>query len=271
MPLPESSPRPPAPPRPPRSPFSLSIVLPCRNEAANLERIVARCLRLGRPLADPLELIVVDDGSEDATFELADALAATHPELRIVRNARSRGYGGALSAGLRSARMDWVFYTDGDGQFELSELASLPALLEGHDVVVGYRAIRRDGWLRGLYGRAFSLATDVLLDLELRDVNCAFKVFPRQALEQIEMESEGAFIDAEVMVQLRDLGLRIAQIPVSHLPRSAGRQTGGDPRVMARALIELGSSWWRRSAARGGSSRDPAQEQTRLRPPRFAS
>lgn len=225
--------------RPPLDPLSLSIVLPCHDEEPNVARVVRAAVGVGRRVAADLEVIVVDDGSRDATGEVARAVARELPEVRVVTNATCRGYGGALARGFRAAQKTWVFYTDGDGQFDLEELPAAIALLARHDVVSGYRAHRQDGAVRGVNGRLWTALTNATLGLGLRDVNCAFKIYPRALFDRIDMTSTGALIDAEVLFRARQLGLSIGQTAVRHLPRQAGRQTGGDPRVIGRALLEL--------------------------------
>jgi len=228
----------------------LSIVLPCFNEAANVEAVVEDALRVGREVACELEVIMVDDGSVDATPTIAAQLAQREAEVRLVTHPCNRGYGAALRSGFLAATMPWVFYTDGDGQFDLDELPQILPLLEGHDVVSCYRRERRDGILRLALGRAFTYSCDTLLGLDLVDVNCAFKIYPRALFDSFEISCDGALVDAEVLAAARDLGLRVAQPGVSHRPRRAGKQTGASPHVMARAALELTRlglrRWWSR-------------------------
>lgn len=225
--------------RPRTTPLALSIVLPCHDEEANVVAVARRAVEVGRSVASDLEVLVVDDGSRDATFALADALRAELPELRIVQNAQNLGYGGALRTGFLAATRPWVFYTDGDGQFDIGELPRVLPLLESHDIVAGYRLHRSDPAPRRWNGRAWTAITNLALGLSMCDVNCAFKIFPRALFGQIALQSTGALIDAEILCKARRLGLTVAQVGVSHRPREAGVQTGGQPRVIGRALLEL--------------------------------
>jgi glycosyltransferase involved in cell wall biosynthesis len=218
---------------------SLSIVLPCHDEAANVEGTVRDAVRVGRRVARCLEVIVVDDGSRDDTAAVAAGLGEELHEVRVVRNALNRGYGGALRRGFAEARMAWIFYTDGDGQLDLEPLPQLIAQLDSSDVATGFRSPRRDPLIRVWNGRAWTALTNVLLGTSVRDVNCAFKVFPRALLDEMELVSDGAAISAELLAKAARLGYRTGEVPVRHRPRVSGRQSGNDPRVIARAFLEL--------------------------------
>ncbi|MEW6198898.1 MAG: glycosyltransferase family 2 protein [Planctomycetota bacterium] len=225
--------------RPPLKPFSLTIFYPCYNEEANVERVTRAAVEVGRRIADDLEVLIVNDGSRDRTGEIADRLAAEIPEVRAVHNRPNQGYGGALTRGFREATKNWIFYTDGDGQFDLNELPRLLPLLEMHDVVSCYRLNRQDPWVRKLNAWAWSTLVNLLFAIRLRDIDCAFKIYPKTFVDRIELHSRGALIDTEMLAKARNLGLRIAQLGVHHYPRTAGQQTGANLRVILRAFREL--------------------------------
>jgi glycosyltransferase involved in cell wall biosynthesis len=249
--MPDAAPTPPID-RPPVEPLSLSIVLPCYNEAENVRRVVEQALTVGRGLARELEVIIVNDGSRDGTGSVADALAQQHREVRVVHHERNLGYGGAVASGLRAARRDWVFFTDGDGQFDLAQVQRLLPFMRGHDLVTGYRLDRQDGPVRRLNGWLWTRLVNLVLGTGVRDVDCAFKVIPRVCLERIELCSRGALVSAELLARARRQGLSVAEVGVHHLPRLAGRSTGGRPGVILRALIEL---WLLRRNIRAGQPR----------------
>jgi len=219
--------------------ISLSVFFPCYNEEANVERTTLAALEACRAITNDFEIIIVNDGSTDRTGELADQLVAEHAEVRAVHNRPNRGYGGALQAGFKAARKPWVFFTDGDGQFDFKEIAKLLALLDRYDIVSAYRLNRQDPFIRKLNAWAWTKLCNWVLGLHLRDIDCAFKIFPRKLFDEIQMCSEGALIDAEVLARARRLGYRIGQIGVRHYPRTAGRQTGANFKVIARAFVEL--------------------------------
>lgn len=225
--------------RPPRKPLSLSITFPCYNEEANVERVTRAAIDVASRVAQDWEVVIVDDGSKDRTGEIADKLAAENPRVKVVHNRPNKGYGGALSAGFRAASKQWVFYTDGDGQFDLNELPRLLPLLEDYDIVSCYRINRRDPFHRKLNAWCWGRLVNFLFKLRIRDVDCAFKIYPRHLFERITMHSNSALIDTEVLAKARNLGYSITQIGVTHYPRTAGAQTGANLRTVVRAFKEL--------------------------------
>lgn len=233
----------PAPSAPPARVARLSYFFPAHNEAANLEGLVAEALTALPELADTFEIIIVDDGSRDATPALADRLAADHPDLvRVIHHPTNLGYGAALRSGFRAARFELVAFTDGDRQFRVADLARLLSRLaapDRPDVVVGYRIRRADPPLRTLYARLYRLANLVFFGLRVRDVDCACKLFRREALEGVRVESSGAFFSAELLIKLGARGRRVAEVGVPHYPRTAGSPTGAKLSVIGRAVRDF--------------------------------
>ncbi len=225
--------------KPPLKPFSLTITFPCYNEEANVERVTRNAVEVGRQVADDLEVLIVNDGSKDGTGEIADHLAAEIPEVRAVHNNPNRGYGGALSRGMREATKNWIFYTDGDGQFDMGELPGVLPLLDDHDIVSCYRLDRKDPFMRKLNAFAWTTLVNLLFRIKLRDIDGAFKIYPKTFIDVIEMHSTGALIDTEMLAKARNLNLKIAQMGVHHYPRTAGEQTGANLKVILRAFKEL--------------------------------
>jgi glycosyltransferase involved in cell wall biosynthesis len=221
------------------TPFSLTIFFPCYNEEANVERVTRAAVAAGAKIADDLEVIIVNDGSKDRTAEIADRLAREIPGVRAVHNNPNRGYGGALQRGFREATKNWIFYTDGDGQFDFEEMAAVKPLLEKFDVVSCYRLDRKDPFLRKANAFAWSLLVNSLFRIGLRDIDCAFKFYPKTFIDAIELHSTGALIDTEMLAKARNHGLTIGQMGVHHYPRTAGQQTGAKLSVILRAFREL--------------------------------
>ena len=218
----------------------LSLVFPAFNEAANLPTLLESATKIGDQLGVDFEIVIVDDGSEDQSAVVLERWRQRDPRIRSVHHFTNRGYGAALRAGLREARGELVFFSDADLQFDLREIADLLAHADDEiDIVAGYRAPRRDPWLRRVIARVWGHLIRVLFDLPIRDIDCAFKVFRRDVLDAIPIESVGAFVNTEILVRARRAGFRIRQVPVSHHPRRSGRQSGAHPRVILRALAEL--------------------------------
>src|SRR4051812_35977338 len=223
----------------------LSYFFPAHDEEANLEALVKEALETLPGLADTFEIIAVDDGSKDGTPAIADALAAAHPGVvRAVHHPTNLGYGAALRSGFSASRYDLVAFTDGDRQFKVADIGLLTARLaepDQPDVVVGYRIKRADPVVRTLYARAYRLANRIFFGLRVRDVDCACKLFRREALEGIRVESGGAFFSAELLIKLGVRGRRIAEVGVPHHPRTAGSATGAKPSVVWRAVRDFWS------------------------------
>jgi glycosyltransferase involved in cell wall biosynthesis len=223
----------------------LSYFFPAHNEEANVRELVAEALEALPALAEVFEIIVVNDGSRDATGAIADELAAANPGVvRAVHHPTNLGYGAALLSGFRAAGHELVAFTDGDRQFRVADLGRLTARLgeaDRADVVVGYRIKRADPLIRTIYARLYRFANRVWFGLKVRDVDCACKLFRREALAGIAVESGGAFFSAELLIKLNAAGRSIAEVGVPHHPRTAGSPTGAKPSVILRAVRDFWS------------------------------
>jgi glycosyltransferase involved in cell wall biosynthesis len=236
---------------------ALSYFFPAHDEAENIEALVEEALRELPALADEFEIIAVDDGSRDGTAVIADRLAAEHPgRVRVVHHAVNRGYGAALRSGFAAATYPLIALTDGDRQFRVADLSRLLARAEAEDapdVVVGFRLRRADPTIRLVYARTYRFCLRLFFGLPVRDVDCACKLFRRQALAGIRLESGGAFMSAELLIKVRARGRSLVEVGVPHYPRTAGRASGADPRVVLRAVRDFWRLrlrlWFRRSAA----------------------
>ncbi len=219
--------------------MSLSVFFPCYNEEANVERTTLQALVTCERLVDDFEIVIVNDGSKDRTGEIADRLAAEHKHVRVVHNNPNRGYGGALARGFTEAKKDWIFYTDGDGQFDFDDLERMIPLLTQYDIASAYRVNRQDSLLRKANAWAWGKLVRRVFRMNVRDIDCAFKIYPRSFIEQIELRSTGALIDTEMLAKATNMGYSIGQMGVRHLARVAGEQTGANWRVILRAFREL--------------------------------
>jgi glycosyltransferase involved in cell wall biosynthesis len=223
----------------PTWPGSLSLCLPAYNEQECIVETLDRALTVLSPLFSGLEVIVVDDGSRDATAQRVQDVVVRDPRVRLVRHERNAGYGAAVTSGLRAATGDLVMFADSDGQFDFSDVRRLLARLSDNDFVVGYRRERVESLQRRLNAWAWGRLVRVMYGVRARDLDCAFKLFRREVIDRLRLTAGGACINAEVMCQCRRAGFRFAEVPVEHYPRRGGRATGSSLAVIARAFREL--------------------------------
>lgn len=222
-----------------QTPVSISVFFPCYNEEDNVRRTVERTLDVLTRLGADFEVIIVDDGSSDATGKIADEIAGRNNRVKVVHHAVNLGYGSALRSGFAAAVKELVFYTDGDGQFDLSDLPPLLPLVRQYDIVACYRLNRQDRLIRKINGWCWTKLVCLLFGMKIRDIDCAFKLYRREIFDNITLVSTGALISAEILARALRKGYTITQRPVRHYPRTAGVQTGAKPRVILRAFKEL--------------------------------
>jgi glycosyltransferase involved in cell wall biosynthesis len=232
----------------PESRPRLTFFFPAYNEEENIERTVELALAEIGPLVDgSLEVLAVDDGSSDRTPELADALAAADPRVRV-HHQPNRGYGGALKAGFANARGELICFSDGDLQFDLKEMSRLLERLADAgrpvDAVIGYRIKRRDPFHRLFIAKTYNAIVSVAFGLRVRDIDCAMKLFRREVFEGLRLDADGPFLSAELLIKLRARGVRMAQVGVNHYPRAAGTNTGASFGKILRTFRDLAVLRW---------------------------
>ena len=229
---------------------SLSFVFPMYNEVDNLERTVREATEVGLRIIPDLEIVVVDDASTDGSGELADRLATENPCLRVVRHATNRKLGGALKTGFATASRQWVLYIDSDLPIRMEDALTAVPLTDRADMVIGYRINRCEGMKREVMSWCYNRLIRLLFGLKVRDVNFAFKLMRLEILRQVNLESEGSFIDAELLLEARRAGFRIAEIGLNYYPRVAGTSTLASPAVVVKLLRELIHYGWTASSRR---------------------
>jgi len=222
-----------------KRPLSLSVFFPCYNEQDNVGQTAQRAVEVLEGLKADYEIILVDDGSADQTGARADAIAAGNNRVRVVHHPQNMGYGAALQSGIRAAKKKLIFFTDGDGQFDIGEIKLLLPLIEQNDIVCGYRLDRKDPFMRKLNGYMWTRLVNLLFGMHIRDIDCAFKLFRAEIFNGMKMSSAGALISAEILARATRRGVRIAEVGVHHYPRKAGKQTGAKLTVILRAFKEL--------------------------------
>jgi glycosyltransferase involved in cell wall biosynthesis len=207
--------------------------------------VVAGALEVLRELCDDYEVIIVDDGSSDASGAVIDSLAAAYPEVRVVRHDRNRGYGAALRSGIKTSGKQWVFYTDSDGQYDVADLRRLHALSGTADVVNGYKESRSDPWYRVFLGKAYNFCVRRLFLVPIRDVDCDFRLMRGDLARSLDLRSEGGSICVELVKGLQARGARFAETPVRHLPRREGRSQFFRLKNLLAMVTGLASLWWK--------------------------
>ncbi len=226
---------------------SISIFFPCYNDAGTISAMVIRALQTVREISDDYEVIVVNDGSQDDSLQILGELSCVlPPQFRLVNHARNTGYGGALRAGFAAAQKDWVFYTDGDAQYDVRELKLLAQKIsEDVDLINGWKIKRRDPAHRIVIGVAYQYFVKFLFGLKLKDVDCDFRLMRRAIFDVVQLESTDGSITFEMMKKIQDAGYRLAEVPVHHFYRQYGTSQFFNLRRVLHALTELWYWWWR--------------------------
>jgi glycosyltransferase involved in cell wall biosynthesis len=232
------------PAAPARTPAGLSVFFPAYNDSGTIASMVIRAVQAASEVTPDFEVIVVNDGSSDATAEVADELARTYPNVRVVHHPRNRGYGGALQTGFRSATKELIFYTDGDAQYDPAELGVLWARMdENTDLVNGYKISRSDPLHRIIIGRLYHYIVSILFGLTVRDVDCDFRLMRRSIFERVTLEKTSGVICLEMMKKIQDAGFRIVEVPVHHYHRAFGRSQFFNFHRLARTGIDVMRLW----------------------------
>ena len=218
---------------------SLSVIFPAFNEEQNIRTIVELAQRVLPSVAETWEIILVDDGSQDATGAICDELAALDHHVQTIHHSSNLGYGAALKSGIIAAKHDLIFFTDSDGQFDLRELRQLIRWSNEYHIVAGYRGKRRDPFYRSLNAFGWNALVRLVLGLNVRDIDCAFKLFRREVFSHVQIRSVGAMVNTEILAQATRFGMRIHEVEVTHFPRRYGKASGANIRVILKALREL--------------------------------
>ena len=219
----------------------LSIFFPFWNEEENITTVVENALKIAPTIAAKFEILVIDDGSSDKTLEKANQLAEKYKTVRVVAHKINRGYGAALRSGFENAKYEYIVFTDGDLQFDFSEVTRFVEKIDKADLVIGFRTKRRDKKLfkRLLLMNMLKIWDFILFRFSVKDIDCGFKMFKTKSLNQIEpFHSEGAMITTEILAKATKKKLKIVQVGVTHYPREHGEQTGANAFVIIRAVLE---------------------------------
>ncbi|MBD3380096.1 MAG: glycosyltransferase [Candidatus Omnitrophica bacterium] len=217
----------------------LSVFFPAYNEEGNIKDTVSKALSFLPDISETFEVIIVNDGSIDGTPRVAGELAAEFPQVRLVNHDHNRGYGAAVRTGFSESRYGYIFFTDGDGQFDIRELRDFLPLISECDIVAGYRIRRNDPFYRLINAKAYNLLVRLLFGLKVRDIDCAFKIIRKKVVDSLELKSESQFVSAEFLVKARKKGFTIKQKGAHHFPRKEGAPTGNSISAIVNSFREL--------------------------------
>jgi glycosyltransferase involved in cell wall biosynthesis len=232
---------------------SISAFFPCFNDEATIASMVNAAVKTIEGLGADGEVIVINDGSTDGSQEVLEDLSDSQPSLRIVVHEHNRGYGGALLSGFAAATKQWVFYTDGDAQYDPTELALLvDAAAADVDVVQGYKRRRGDNIARRIVGRVYHRFVRTMFGLKIRDTDCDFRLIRRELLERVELVHSTGVICVEMVRKFQDAGARFVEVPVSHFPRTHGKSQFFRIGSVGRSLRDLAALWVRLIMLRQG-------------------
>ncbi len=225
-------------------PAGLSVFFPAYNDSGTIASMVIRAVKAASELTPDYEVIVVNDGSVDATAQIADELARTYSHVRVIHHEKNLGYGGALQTGFRSATKEFIFYTDGDAQYDPGEVAALWArMTPDADLVNGYKISRSDPLHRIVIGRLYHHIVSRLFGLTVRDVDCDFRLMRRSIFERLSLEKTSGVICLELMKKIQDAGFHIVEVPVHHYHRAFGRSQFFNFRRIVKTGVDVMRLW----------------------------
>lgn len=227
---------------------SLSVFFPAFNEEKNIKSTVEESLIVLKNLKlKDYEVVVVNDGSKDRTAEIVKKIIEKDKHVRLIDHEKNGGYGEALKTGFYNARYPWIVCTDSDGQFNFAEVEKLLEKTDKAEVVIGYRMNRNDPPVRVMMGWMWTLLSNIILGIGVKDVDCAFKLVKREVIETIPrlQSTRGGMISPELLAKAKKSGFKISEVGVHHYPRTEGKQTGADLKVMIRSFADLFKLWWK--------------------------
>lgn len=227
-----------------RKKVSISVFFPCYNDAGTIASMVELATLTCKKIAKRFEVIVVDDGSSDDSRRILRELAQVNPYLKLVFHEKNRGYGGALISGFGASGLDWVFYTDGDAQYDVGELALLAKKVSGKiDVVQGYKIKRHDPWYRIVIGNIYNFGVKLAFGIKIRDVDCDFRLIRRSVFDKVRLTHQSGVITVEMVKKIQEAGFKFVEVPVAHYNRTYGSSQIFNWRRLVRVAVELLQLW----------------------------
>ncbi len=223
----------------------LSVFFPFWNEEKNVKHVVESAIPVIKEVAINWEILIIDDGSSDKTYQVGLELSKKYKNIRVISHTPNRGYGAALKEGFENSKYKYVVFTDGDRQFNFEEVKKLIPAINGADIVIGFRRKRRDSFSRHILMHMLRIWDFIFFRFYFKDIDCGFKMFKRDALKQImPLRSEGAMITTEILAKATRKKLIIREVEVNHYPREYGAQSGANVAVVVRAVLESFILWF---------------------------
>jgi len=223
---------------------SITVFFPCYNDAKTIGKLVRDSFKLLRKISKDYEVIVVDDGSTDSSREILKSLAKRYKRLRLVFHPKNLGYGGALNSGFRAASKELIFYTDGDGQYNIFELPLLLAVMGNDtDLVNGIKIVRKDPTYRIVLGNIYNFLVRWLFWISVHDVDCDFRLIRKRLIDKIELRSKSGAVCVELVKKAQRKKARIREVSVSHFERKFGKSQFFKPLRLIKTLKDLLILW----------------------------
>lgn len=226
---------------------SISAFFPAYNEEGNIKSTVEKAAKVLKKNFKNWEILVVNDGSSDNTKKIVTEISKSDPRIKLIDHEVNKGYGSSLQSGFYNSKYDWVAFTDSDGQFDFGEITKFVEKQKETkaDLVIGYYKSRQVSKLKIITSKMWELSVMALFGLKVHDIDCGFKLISREVINKIpKLQSErGAFISSEFLIKSKKAGFKIVEIPVTHYPRTQGKGTGRDIRVIVKSFVDLFRLW----------------------------
>jgi glycosyltransferase involved in cell wall biosynthesis len=218
---------------------SLSVFFPVYHDEATVRRVTEKALRVCGEIADTYEVIIIDDGSPDASGRIADQLADQHDALRVIHHAHNRGYGAAVRSGLDACRNEWICFTDGDDEYDLRDLKKLWRLRHHYDLIITFRYVRRYSGFRILVSRVYNVVLRHMFFTRYRDVSTGLRLVRKSLVDELTLEATSPFIGAEIAIKSMLKGYRVGELGIQTFPREFGRGSSTSPQNMYRTIVDM--------------------------------
>jgi glycosyltransferase involved in cell wall biosynthesis len=226
---------------------SVSFFCPVYNEEENLPKLITKVVKVLEQVCLAYEVVIIDDASRDNTGKIADEIVKKYPHVSVVHHKKNKGYGGALISGFRHAKKyPYVFYTDGDSQYDVEMLKKMLPYMEEYDAVVGYRKVRELTFQRKFQSIFYNKLIRLLFAVKSRDINCAIRLIKRKTVNQLHLKITSAFLPAEMLIRLHEQGVKVKEIEVIHYPRMYGKAMGGKLSVILPTFFDMSKYYLRK-------------------------